>query len=203
MEKMLCVFGVLKTKTGLLVKERITNYLKDRFNILYIEQESPGKMFEYPAIKYALQMAIEMNEPVLYIHTKGAVDPNHSWYQKSAKQLWEHEFGTDKVYEIYNLLNINKPLIACPIIGSHNETWFNGKMINSAAAKIILETFHFDNNRYYYEWDMQKDPRIKTIGTFYSTPIDPPPLGSKNRKQLEEFNNKVKTLTKKLPEINY
>lgn len=200
MEKMLCVFGVLKTKKGLLVKDRITNYLKDRFDILYIEQEPPGTMYEYPAIKYALQMAIEMNEPVLYIHTKGAADPYHNWYQKPAKQLWEHEFGTDKVCEIYKMLNTNEPMIACPIIGPNNATWFNGKMINPAAAKIILETFHFDKNRYYYEWDMQKDERIKVIGTYYSKPLA---VDEKHPSIQKIWDNTVKEITKNLPEIDY
>lgn len=66
----LAVMGVLKTQRGLIIKERISKYLRSRFNILYVEQEPPGKLFEYPAIKYALKLAIDMNEPVLYLHTK-------------------------------------------------------------------------------------------------------------------------------------
>ena len=197
---MLCVMGVLKTKKGLLVKDRISNYLKERFNILYIEQEPPGTLYEYPAIKYALQMAVEMNEPVLYIHTKGAADPGHEWYQKSAKQMWEHEFGTDKVCKIYNMLNTNEPMIACPIVGQNNATWFNGKMINPAAAKIILETYHFNKDRYYYEWDMQSDKRIKVIGTLYSNKI----ITSWTDKTLiNNFKTTVLELTKDFKDIDY
>ena len=98
---MLSVMGVLKTAKGLIIKERLTKYLKPRFDILYIEQEPPGKLYEYPAIKYALKLAIEMDEPVLYIHTKGASDPHHMWYQTPVKKLWEHEFGTKKVEDSY------------------------------------------------------------------------------------------------------
>lgn len=204
MNKLLCVFGVLKTPKGLVIKDKITNYLTKRFNILYIEQEPPGKLFEYPAIKYALRMAIEMNEPVLYIHTKGAADPQHTWYQTIAKQMWEHEFGTDKVYTIYNTLSsTSEPMIACPVVGQNNATWFNGKMINPAAAKIISETFHFDKNRYYYEWDMQKDTRIRVIGTLAKEPIYSPALGRTDVAQLKEFADKLKTITRDLPEIDY
>lgn len=197
MKNFLCVFGVLKTKKGLIIKEHITNYLKNRFNIFYIEQEPPGKMYEYPAIKYALKMAIDMNEPVLYIHTKGASDPKYAWYQSSAKKMWEQEFGTEKVIENFKLVDTNVPTIACPVIGPNNETWFNGKIINPAAAKIILETFHFDKDRYYYEWNMQKDKRIKCIGTFYQKPLE---AGKKNQKLWDDT---IKEITKDLPEIEY
>ena len=200
---MLCVFGVLKTKTGLLIKDRITNYLKDRFNILYIEQEPPGTMFEYPALKYALKMAVELNEPVLYIHTKGAANPYKMWYQKPAKQMWEQEFGTEKVIQNFKLVDTEVPTIACPVIGPNNETWFNGKIINPAAAKIILETFHFDKDRYYYEWRMQQDNRIKCIGTFYSEPLEATLGASKNKKVQKHWDDTIKEITKDLPEIDY
>ena len=194
-DKMLCVFGVLKNRRGLFIRDRISEYLKKRFDIFYVEQEPPGVMFEYPAIRCALNIAIKMNEPVLYIHTKGAVDPNHAWYQKNAKQLWEHEFGTDKAFEIFERADVDVPMIVCQIIGAHNETWFNGKVINPAAAKIILETFHLDRDRYYYEAAMQKDPRIKCIGSFYTDPIWPD--------DSHNFDRIVKEITRDLPEIDY
>ena len=99
--------------------------MKDRFNILYIEQEPPGTMYEYPAIKYALKMAVELDEPVLYIHTKGAADPYKMRYQSSAKKIWEHEFGTEKVIQNFKLVDTKVPTIACPVIGPNNETWFS------------------------------------------------------------------------------
>ena len=201
--KLLCVFGVLRTEKGLLIKEKISNYLRDRFEILYIEQEPPGVLFEYPAIKCALETSVSKNKSVLYIHTKGAADPNRAWYQTPAKKLWEHEFGTDKVYDIFDKLNVDEPLIACPVIGPNNETWYNGKVINPSAAKIILETFHFDKDRFYYEWFMHLDPRIKSIGTFYSEPIYPGPLYKPNLIMQDNFKTKILELTKDLPEIDY
>ena len=173
--------------------------MKDRFNILYIEQEPPGTMYEYPAIKYALKMAVELDEPVLYIHTKGAADPYKMWYQSSAKKMWKHEFGTEKVIQNFKLVDTKVPSIACPVIGPNNATWFNGKIINPAAAQIILETFHFDKDRYYYEWNMQKDKRIKCIGTFYSEPLE----ASQNKKIHKHWDDTINEITKDLPEIDY
>lgn len=189
---MLAVMGVLKTEKGLIIKEKISNYLKPRFDILYIEQEPPGVLFEYPAIKYALKLAIEMNEPVLYIHTKGAADPLHTWYQTPVKKLWEQEFGTAKVEESYKKVCVNEPTIICPIAGSDNQTWWNGMIINPAAAKLIMKTFHFDKDRYYYEYSMCNVPGMKVI----SSAVE----GNYNEK---DTNILLKKITADLPDIDY
>lgn len=160
-----CVMGVLKTEKGLKIKERISAYLKPRFKIFYVEQDPPGTMFEYPAILFALKMAVDTNVPVLYIHTKGAVDPHHMWYQTPVKKLWEHEFGTSKVENTYKRVCCDEPTVICPIAGSEKQTWWNGMIINPAAAKIIQKTFHFDTNRFYYEFNMCNLPEIRVISS--------------------------------------
>lgn len=202
---MLCVMGVLKTEKGLKIKERITNYLQPNFDILYIEQDPPGNLYEYPAIKYTLKLAIEMNEPVLYIHTKGAADPNHAWYQTSVKKLWEYEFGTNKVFKNYEQCLTNIPTIVTPLYGPEKQTWYNAMFINPAAAKIILPTLKhpnsFDNsikyvhknNRYYYEYFMCNLPEINIIGSAETKPLS---CG-------DSLDNRLKELVKDLPDINY
>ena len=189
---MLCVMGVLKTKKGLVIKEKISNYLKKNFEILYIEQDPPGILFEYPAIKYAIKLAIEMNEPVLYIHTKGAADPWKAWYQTPVKKLWEREFGTDKVLATYDKVCCDEPTIICPIAGDEKQTWWNGFILNPAAAKELLKTFHFDENRYYYEYNMCNVPSINVI----SSAVD----GTHSE---EDTNILLKAITKDLPDIDY
>lgn len=199
---MLCVMGVLKTKKGLVIKERISSYLKKYFDILYIEQDPPGDLFEYPAINIALKMAIDMNEPVLYIHTKGAADPYHAWYQKPVKKLWQQEFGTDKVIDSYNKVCCDEAKIICPIAGDAKQTWWNGMIINTAAAKIILPTLKTPdkltkkgvnpNSRYYYEEFMCNLPGISII----SSAVE----GVHNEKNT---NRLLKEITKKLPDIDY
>ena len=189
---MLAVMGVLKTEKGKKIKERISNYLKPRFDILYVEQEPPGKMFEYPAIRYALQLAIEMDEPVLYIHTKGAADPYNMWYQTPVKKLWEKEFGTEKVEENYKKVCCDAPTIICPIAGSANQTWWNGMIINPAAARLLMKTFHFDKNRYYYEYNMCNVPGMRVI----SSAVE----GNHSEK---DTNILLRKITKDLPDIDY
>jgi len=187
-----CVMGVLKTEKGLKIKERISAYLKPRFKIFYVEQDPPGTMFEYPAIMFALKMAVDTNVPVLYIHTKGAVDPHHMWYQTPVKKLWEREFGTEKVDQTYKRVCCKEPNVICPIAGSEKQTWWNGMIINPAAAKVIQKTFHFDTNRFYYEFNMCNIPELRVI----SSAID----GVLN----EDDTNKVLAgIAKCLPDIDY
>lgn len=194
--------GVLKTQKGLFIKERITKYLKPRFKILYIEQDPPGVLFEYPGIKYALKLAIDMRQPVLYIHTKGAADPHHMWYQTPVKKLWEQEFGTEKVENSYKKVCCDEPTIICPIAGDKKQTWWNGMIINTAAAKMILPTLKTpdtltDNfvspcSRWYYEEFMCNLPGLNVISSAVA--------GSHTE---ADTNNLLKTLTKDLPAIDY
>ena len=199
---MLAVMGVLKTEKGLLIKERISRYLRPRFDILYIEQDPPGVLFEYPAIKYALKLAIDMNEPVLYIHTKGAADPHHMWYQTPVKKLWEQEFGTEKVKTSYDKVRCDEPTIICPIAGSENQTWWNGMIINPAAARMIIPTLKTPDvltnkyvspaSRWYYEEFMCRLPGLKVI----SSAVD----GNYNE---NDTNRLLRSITKNLPDIDY
>lgn len=184
--------GVLRTAKGLIIKEKITKYLKPRFDIFYVEQEPPGVLFEYPAIKYAIKLAIEMNEPILYIHTKGAADPFHMWYQTPVKKLWEQEFGTDKVLENYKKVCCDEPTIICPIAGTGNQTWWNGFIMNPAAANLLTKTFHFDRNRYYYEYDMCNVQGMRVISS-----------AVEGNHSEDDTNRLLKIITKDLPDIDY
>lgn len=166
--KHLCVFGVLKTEEGLKIKEEMLEWLNPLYNVLCIEQDPPGTMFEYPAIKYALQLSIDMGEPVLYIHTKGAANKN-TWYQKGVRNIWKNEFSNKThVDEMFNLCeNVNKPLVVCPFTGKTNITWFNAFIVNSEAAEITLPTLKTPtrDNRWYYECIFNKHNDITVIGT--------------------------------------
>jgi hypothetical protein len=194
--------GVIKNEKGLLIKNRISSYLKPNFDILYVEQEPPGVIFEYPAIKTTLELAIEKNEPVLYIHTKGAIDPNNMWYQTPVKKLWEQEFGTNKVKNSYKHVCCDKPKIICPIAGNAKQTWFNGFIINPAAAKIILPTLKTPdklkdnkitkNSRYYHEYFMCNFPEIAIISS-----------AVKGVHDVKNTHKLLKELTKNLPDIDY
>lgn len=150
---MICVFGILKTESGLKIKKEMLEWLKPIYEVIEVSQEPPGTQFEYPAIKKVCETAIERNEPVLYVHTKGAV--NDTWIQKPTRFLWKQEFGTkeraDKLFEIIN--NTEDPMVICPFSGSGRETWFNGFIINPKAATILIENLKKPDEceRHYYE----------------------------------------------------
>ena len=168
MNKHLCVFGVLKTEEGLKIKKEMLEWLNPLYEVLCIEQDPPGTMFEYPAIKYALQLSIDMNEPVLYIHTKGAANKK-TWYQNGVRNIWKNEFSNENhINEMFEFCkNINKPYVICPFTGNTNITWFNAFIVNSLAAKAVLPTLKTPtkDNRWYYECIFEKIPDITVYGT--------------------------------------
>jgi len=187
-----CVMGVLKTDAGLRIKSRISNYLEPNFKIFYVEQDPPGVLFEYPGILYALKTAIHLNAPVLYIHTKGAADPHHMWYQTPVKKLWQVEFGTPKVLSTYRKVCCDAPTVICPVAGTEKQTWWNGMIINSAAAKEILPTFHFDRDRYYYEFRMCNLPTVNVISSAIDRALN-----------IDDVNALLPKLVETLPDIDY
>lgn len=159
---MICVFGVLRTKLGLEIKAEMMSYLKKYCDVLPIEQDPPGILYEWPGIYYACKTAVSLNEPVLYIHTKGAAHPR-IWYQEPVKRMWREEFGTDKIIKYFEKARSIENSIICPLAGSNKETWFNGFVISPSAANILLKTLHLDPDRYYYEYKMCNVPELKVI----------------------------------------
>ena len=146
---MLCVLGVLKTDNGIKIKQEMLSWLQPMHNVLCIEQEPPGKLFEYPAIYYAIKLAVNMNEPVLYLHTKGAA--NYAWYQIPVRQMWKNEFGTDRISLYLDAVNCVEPAVSTPISKENGSTVFNGFIMNPAAAKLLQTTFHQSTDRFYFE----------------------------------------------------
>lgn len=165
--KPLCVFGVLKTETGLRIKQEMLSWLNPLYNVLCIEQDPPGTMFEYPAIKYALKLSIEMNEPVLYIHTKGAAHKNMKYYsQDKIRKLWKMYFGNENtIKSIFNIFeNTEEPLVICHFTGKTKATWFNSFFINPSAAKMVNLKEPNKVQRYYYEQGIFKNSDINVYG---------------------------------------
>lgn len=147
MMKRKCVLGVLKTEEGLRIKEEMLCWLRDKYDVITVEQNAPGKLLEYPALKLAVETAIEFNEPILYIHTKGAANVNQA--QFFVRELWKREFNRHA--EEYFQFDA-KPQCKAPIVSSStNVCWFNAFTMNVAAAKEIQKTFGFTENRWHYE----------------------------------------------------
>jgi hypothetical protein len=180
---MICVFGCLDNKEGMSIYKEMMTWLNKEHEIIEIHQEPPGKEFEYPAIKCAIETSIKSNKPILYLHTKGAGNPIPSYYkermmsddvnypseakpedcQRIVRMMWKHEFTGERLKVYLNTVNKNEPIVACPLTGKEKLTWQNGWIINSLAAKELLKSFHKDENRYYYEC-MFQNTNIKVKG---------------------------------------
>jgi len=152
--KNLCVLGCLLTEAGKTIKAEMLSWLEKEYDVLCIDQNPPGSMFEYPAIKCAIKMAIDMNEPVLYLHTKGAAH-DYIWergiknYQTEIRKFWSKQFIENK--SAYFSADLNSVLVNTPMLSNERKTIFNAFVIYPNAAKELLKTFHIDKDRFYYE----------------------------------------------------
>ena len=82
-----CVLGVLKSSRGLQIKDEMLSWLLNEYNVYCVEQEMPGKLFEYPALRFAQWLCTEKGcDDVLYVHTKGAGRPSD--VQKKIRKMW-------------------------------------------------------------------------------------------------------------------
>lgn len=180
---MICILGCLDNEEGLKICQEMRSWLDKEHAVFVVHQAPPGSKFEYPAIKCVLDTAISLNEPVLYLHTKGAgnkIPVNYKTammapgvnYPKDAKpedcqrvvrMMWEKEFTGENLKKYLMTLDTDKPTVACPLTGKEKLTWNNGWIINTAGAKELLKTFHLDTNRWYYE-HMFRNTNIDVIG---------------------------------------
>lgn len=158
-----CVLGVLKTELGLKIKEEMLAWLSPLYDVITIEQEAPGVLYEYPGIKMAASIAVECNEPVLYLHTKGAAMDNAA--QPIVRNFWKREFGhnSDKYFKA---VEGDKPLVSAPITNpEHKVAWFNAFVINPAAAKDLMPVLYIQKDRYWFEQEIWKAcPNTEVIG---------------------------------------
>lgn len=146
----LCVLGVLKTELGIQIRDEMLEWLLKYYHVILCEQEPPGILFEWPALFCAQDISIRYNIPVLYLHTKGAANPNQRYSQVNVRTLWADEFG-QKRDDYMRAVNTDTPTIACPIIGTQLKiTWWNGFIANPNAFKSISLN-EPSPNRYIYE----------------------------------------------------
>ena len=164
-----CVFGVLKTKLGLKIKDEMLSWLSPIYNVYVVEQEEPGKLFEYPALLFMKFLQIKNKKPCLYVHTKGAAHNNPT--QKYVRRLWEDEFINHKD-EYFSLVDTGVPTIACPFTGEEKITWLNGMVFNYEAANAII--IPPPRKRFYYEQlcrdsvNKENNLNINVIGRIYN-----------------------------------
>ena len=186
---MLAVLGCLMNEAGKKIKAEMLEKLKEH-NIFCVEQEPPGKLFEYPGIKCAAKMAIDMNEPILYIHTKGAGNlvPKYLYYklpnvsiaddmpegakpedwQKSVRKFWYNEYTGERLKDYLKELEMDVPCVVCPFTGTDKATWQNAFIINPLAGKEIIKNLKITTHRDYYEHIFEEMPNVKVKGLIYN-----------------------------------
>lgn len=166
---MICVLGVLKTEEGLRVKDEMLQWLRPVYDVYAVEQEAPGSLYEFPAMALAIEMCHKAQAPVLYLHTKGAA--NTHMVQKMVRKMWQGEFGNpEKVNEYLNLVDGDEPRLVSPVIGDSAQTWFNGFVMNPAAAAVLRDTIRPSTDRYYFEC-VARDTPVKVVSP--RPPVDP------------------------------
>jgi hypothetical protein len=137
-DKILCVFGVLENNNGKKIEEEMLNWLIPNYNIYIVYQKYPGKLFEYPALKFAQYLIKKTNQTLLlYIHSKGAFYPNRDNIQSVVRELWKYEFSGYNIKKYITPI-INNQADVTTIFASRNQTtWFNGFYISDRAFNII------------------------------------------------------------------
>lgn len=166
---MICVLGVLKTEEGLRVKDEMLQWLRLVHDVYAVEQEAPGSLYEFPAMALAIEMCHKMQAPVLYLHTKGAA--NQHKVQEMVRKMWQGEFGNpEKMKEYLKLVDGVEPRLAAPVVGDESQTWFNGFIMNPAAATVLRDTIRPCTDRYYFEC-VARNTSVQVVSP--RPPVDP------------------------------
>lgn len=136
MSKPIAVLGIMTTPEGLKIADEMCAWMQPIYELHKVEHD--GSLFELPALKAAQALSIERNEPVLYIHTRGAVNVWRTTIP--TRKMWKEEFGRQwlKYFTVAGMQQ--KPVVVCPFVDSDRETRYNGFVANpSAWAQLDLQ----------------------------------------------------------------
>lgn len=154
----IAVIGCLKTDKGMKILQELLSWVPTKFHTYIVYQNPPGNLYEYPAMKYAKNMAALFNKPVMYIHTKGAVYNRRE--SVFVRNRWK-KFYTDEYDWCIKQLN-NGNTVCCPYTGKTKIPWYNSFIATPDAwdkAKIIIT-----NDRWYFEQGIWKQTDCNVIG---------------------------------------
>ncbi len=154
----IAVIGCLKTDKGMKILKELLSWVPNKFHTYIVYQDPPGNLYEYPAMKWAKDIAKIYNKPVMYIHTKGAVYTRreNDWVRANWKDFYLNHF--DWINK--NISNNNT--VCCLYTGKTKIPWFNNFIATPDAweqAKIIQT-----NDRWYYEQGIWKQTNCNVIG---------------------------------------
>lgn len=189
--KPLCILGVLLSNNGIKIKNEMLSWLIPEYDVITVEQNLPGDLYEYPALSFLQEYCLKNNEPfALYLHTKGAA--RQSITQEQIRYLWKTEFIKNKQTYIEKICNSITPLVICPFSGKRKITWYNGFFINLLALKT-MNTISLSKNRYVYETLFKNENNIKVIGNIFND-VDNADNGSLNTASKTNMFNYIKNL---------
>ena len=173
--KPLCVLGSVDTERG---REIAAELLKWLFKYEVHEVVHDGSLYEQPALRYAQELSIKENRPVLYLHTKGAYNkPERS---RKIRKLWRREFqdGVDALCWWRQCL----PLVVCPFTGADRMTRYNGFWATPEAWKAIAP-IEPSEDRMVFEKLWRDAKAVQIHGTVYED------ITSENLKKVHDYLN--------------
>lgn len=171
--KPLCVLGAADCPRGIAIAEEMLEWIVPHFNVFVLKHD--GSTFEYAALKFLQNLIISgtYNEPIFYLHTKGAYHVRRE--SEAVRRMWKAEFFNRQA--LY-LRAVDRPeaTLATPYSGIISETnrrfaeeemvyptyfpYENGWCANAEAIrrmKVIPSS-----NRYWFEMCMYD--RTEVIG---------------------------------------
>lgn len=158
------LLSILDNERGYQIAEEMKLWLSERYDVIDFVHD--GKQYEYPGIRKACEICVETNEPVLYIHTKGAANPNDM--QPIVRDMWRNQFVND-----YDFYTCHKSGLSTPEISPDLRTWFNAWIVWPDIARFYLEKMVLSENRYYYE-NLPRELGLKESDLHYKVKCEQP-----------------------------
>jgi hypothetical protein len=163
LKKRKCILGVLKTESGIEIRDEMLKWLTPLYEVETVEVDPPNDIeYELPFLKRACEKAIECNEPVLYLHTKGAAMPNRA--QPIVRAMWRKAFTVDRD-RYFEFVDTDKPTASTVFVAPLRKIcWYNGFVLNVAAAKKLLSILSVHEDRYWFEQKMLGEAGVTVVG---------------------------------------
>ena len=153
-----CVLGVADTERGREIRDRMITWLAPVYAVTEVWHD--GSLFEQPALRYMQDWCKESGKSCLYLHTRGAYKTH--WTTVPTRKMWKEEFGKH-ADEYFGAVAGEQAMVACPLTGSKNRTWYNGFVAN-AAAMCAIPAIEPNADRKVFE-KLFTDMPVRVIGT--------------------------------------
>lgn len=175
-----CVFGAVDTPNGRAIADEMLAWITPVYNTHVIWHD--GRMFEYHALRYAQELAMREDIPVLYLHTKGACNkPERS---ARIRKMWRDYFSEWNRIPIFaGIYSEKNPAVICPFTGPDRIHRYNGFVANAAAWKAI-PLIQPNENRMVFEHLWRYAPEVEMVGTIYND------ITSENLGKVHEYLRK-------------